>query len=29
MQVRAELPRLRRIYVIDPPADDTLDDVAP
>ena len=29
LKVRAELPRLRRIFVIDPPADDTPDDVAP
>jgi long-chain acyl-CoA synthetase len=29
LKVRAELPRLRRIFVIDPPPDDTPDDVAP
>ena len=29
LKVRAELPRLRRIYVIDPPVDDTPDDVVP
>jgi long-subunit acyl-CoA synthetase (AMP-forming) len=29
LKVRAELPRLRRIFVIEPPVDDTPDDVAP
>ena len=29
LKVRAELPRLRRIFVIDPPTEETPDDVAP